>query len=197
MTPSFSCKNGVRYRFYVSTALRRRNDKVGSVARVSASEIESLVEAEILKRLELDDATHEAVFEHIQQVSIASGKVQIALANPKRSKRPFEIPWSPNPKFPAQIQHLSNSREPDPKLIRAIARAHSWLDQLSTGQKSSIEELAAATNFNPKVIRLGLRLAFLATDLTVAAATGGATFKLQHIPKVLPLSWREQRRSVE
>lgn len=169
----------------------------GSVTRVSAPEIESLVEAETRKQLELDDATVETVFEHIQEVSIASSKVQIALANPKRSKRLIEIPWSQKPKSLAQIQHSLNSREPDLKLIKAIARAHSWLDQLSTGQKASIEELAAETNYNPKVIRHGLRLAFLATDLTVAAAVGGATFRLQQIPKVLPLSWREQRRSVE
>jgi DNA invertase Pin-like site-specific DNA recombinase len=131
-----------------------------------------------------------------RRIRHSRSKVQITLANSNRSKRPFEISWSPNPKSLAQIQQSSNSREPDPKLIKAIARAHSWLDQLSTGQKSSIEELAAATNYNPKVIRQGLRLAFLATDLTVAAATGGATFKLPQIPKLLPLSWHQQRQAV-
>jgi hypothetical protein len=55
----------------------------------------------------------------------------------------------------------------------AIARAHMWLDQLSNGRHASIEELAAAVNYNPKVIRQGLRLAFLAPHLTEAAATGG------------------------
>src|SRR5882757_6752266 len=43
MGPSFSSKNGVRYRFYVSTALRGRGHKAGSVARVAAPEIERLV----------------------------------------------------------------------------------------------------------------------------------------------------------
>ena len=41
MTPSFSTKNGVRYRFYVSTALRGRKHNAGSVTRISASEIET------------------------------------------------------------------------------------------------------------------------------------------------------------
>lgn len=44
MSPSFSSKNGVRYRFYVSTALRGRKDKAGSIARISATEIEGIVE---------------------------------------------------------------------------------------------------------------------------------------------------------
>jgi len=34
MGPSFSSKNGVRYRFYLSTALRGRKHEAGSVARI-------------------------------------------------------------------------------------------------------------------------------------------------------------------
>jgi site-specific DNA recombinase len=44
MSPSFSTKNGVHYRFYVSSALLRgRKAAVGSVGRVPAAEIESAV----------------------------------------------------------------------------------------------------------------------------------------------------------
>jgi site-specific DNA recombinase len=44
MSPSFSSKNGVRYRFYVSSALLRgRKAAAGSIARVAAVEIESAV----------------------------------------------------------------------------------------------------------------------------------------------------------
>jgi DNA invertase Pin-like site-specific DNA recombinase len=43
MSPTFSSKRGVRYRFYVSTALRGRKHDAGSVTRVSAPEIEALV----------------------------------------------------------------------------------------------------------------------------------------------------------
>jgi site-specific DNA recombinase len=47
MSPSFSSKNGVRYRFYVSTAMNGRSHNAGSVTRISASEIENLVEASL------------------------------------------------------------------------------------------------------------------------------------------------------
>jgi hypothetical protein len=41
MSPSYSTKNGIRYRFYVSSALLRgRKDAAGSVARIAAAEIE-------------------------------------------------------------------------------------------------------------------------------------------------------------
>jgi hypothetical protein len=43
MGPSFSSKNGIRYRFYVSTALRGRRQLAGSVTRLSAPEIESVI----------------------------------------------------------------------------------------------------------------------------------------------------------
>ncbi|MEY9447721.1 DNA invertase Pin-like site-specific DNA recombinase [Bradyrhizobium diazoefficiens] len=37
MGPSFSSKNGVRYRFYISAALRGRREKAGSVSRIPAA----------------------------------------------------------------------------------------------------------------------------------------------------------------
>ena len=44
MMPSHTVKKGVRYRYYVSSAIQqKRDDKVGSVSRVPAVEIEELV----------------------------------------------------------------------------------------------------------------------------------------------------------
>jgi hypothetical protein len=43
MGPSFSSKNGARYRFYVSSALLRgRREAAGSVSRIAAQEIEAI-----------------------------------------------------------------------------------------------------------------------------------------------------------
>jgi site-specific DNA recombinase len=57
MSPIFSTKNGVRYRFYVSSALLRgRKAEAGSVGRVSATEIESTVLA-ALKRYQNQHST--------------------------------------------------------------------------------------------------------------------------------------------
>jgi hypothetical protein len=56
--------------------------------------------------------------------------------------------------------------------------------------------LASTENLNPKVIRQGLRLAFLPPEVTTGALGGEATIELKRIPKRLPLSWREQHWSV-
>ena len=197
MGPTFSSKNGVRYRFYVSTALRGRKHKAGSVTRISAPEIESLVEAEVRDKLNAGEITIEELFERIDRVTVSAGKIQITLRDASKNKRPIEIPWKPKPKDQAQIQLAPYDAKPDPKLIKAIVRAQAWLNQLSSGHHKSIENLAAAVGYNPKVIRQGLRLAFLAPEIAAAAINGDARIRLKQIPKLLPLPWREQHQLID
>jgi DNA invertase Pin-like site-specific DNA recombinase len=197
MGPSFSSKNGVRYRFYVSTALRGRRYKAGSVWRISAPEVEQLVETEVRSKLNDKEITIEEAFDHVERVTVSSGRIQVTLRDVSGSKRPIEIPWTPKPKAEVQIQLAPSETKADPKLIRAIVRAQAWLDQLAGGHHASIENLAAAAGYNPKVIRQGLRLAFLAPEIAAATLTGETSIDLRRIPKLLPLSWREQRQSID
>ena len=133
------------------------------------------------------------LFGRIERVTVSAGKIQITLEMRGSNKRPIEIPWTPKPKDQAQIQLAPSETKADPKLIKAIVRAQAWLSQLSDGQHTSIEDLAAAAGYNPKVIRQGLRLAFLAPEVAAAALDGETPIRLKQIPKLLPLSWREQR----
>lgn len=194
MGPTFSSKNGVRYRFYISTALRGRRHAAGSVRRVSAQEIENLVEMELRKRLNAGepDIPVDQLFGRIQRVVVSAGKIQATLTDTRRNKRPVEIPWASKPKDEAQVQFAPSETKADPKLIRAIVRARGWLCQLAGGHHTSIENLATAAGYNPKVIRQGLRLAFLAPEIATAALHGDTPIRLKQIPKVLPLSWRGQ-----
>jgi hypothetical protein len=197
MGPTFSSKNGVRYRFYVSTALRGRKQIAGSVSRISAPEIENLVEAEVRKKLNADEAALEDVFGRIRHVKMSASKIQIILEGARNDKRPIEIPWAaPTPKGHGHIQIASSETNADPKLLKAIVRAQHWLKHLSNGQSSSLEDLATAAGYNPKVIRQGPRLAFLAPEVAADALDGETQTRLKQIPKSLPLSWREQHRSM-
>lgn len=192
MGPTFSSKNGVRYRFYISTALRGRRQKAGSVARVSAPEIEKLIETWVRSGLKADEITIEELFARIDRVIISEDCVQVTLNNSSPNKHPIEIPWASEPKYKTKIQHLPSEPNADPKLLKAIVRAHAWIGALSNGRHASIGELAASASYNPKVIRQGLRLAFLAPILTSSALDNGLTVQLKKIPKTLPLSWRKQ-----
>ena len=68
MSPSFSVKRGVRYPFYVSSALLRgRKAQAGSVARVSAAEIEAAILRAARQQVHPDDDTAHAPNDLIQQ----------------------------------------------------------------------------------------------------------------------------------
>ncbi|WP_426610521.1 recombinase family protein [Bradyrhizobium sp. McL0616] len=192
MGPSFSSKSGVRYRFYVSVALRGRKHEAGSVSRISAPEIEGLVKAALSEKLQ---APKEEVIERIDTITVSNGLIRVTLKQLKGKQRSIEIPWTPKPQGDAQVAATFGSK-PDHKLVKSIIRAHAWLDDLSAGHHASIEDLASAADLHPKVIRQGLRLAFLPPLLTRAILEGEAMFELKHIPKLLPLSWRQQHRAV-
>jgi site-specific DNA recombinase len=50
-------------------------------------------------------------------------------------------------------------------LIKAIARAHTWFEQLQTGNAHSIQEIAEHENLSASYVMKYLRLAFLAPDI--------------------------------
>jgi hypothetical protein len=162
------------------------------VTRISASEIESLVETAVRQKLEAESSTDDP-FDRVDQVTISAGDIQITLRGVGKKRLPIKIPWQQKPRTqaPAQIQFASSDAGSDPKLIKAIVRAHVWLSHLSSGQYKSIEDLAIAIDYNPKVIRQGLRLAFLAPSITESAILGAERVRLRQIPKLLPLPWRQ------
>jgi site-specific DNA recombinase len=80
-------------------------------------------------------------------------------------------------------------------LIQSIVRARGWMRSLQDGTYQSIEQLAEANSLHPKVVRQGLRLAFLSPEVTSAILEGRRQMglSLARIPKLLPLSWAEHR----
>ena len=81
MSPSFSSKNGVRYRFYVSSALLRgRKAASGSVTRVSAQAIEQVIVQTLRAQhpdLQANDA--ELVDRHLLRAQLGDGEIKLAL----------------------------------------------------------------------------------------------------------------------
>jgi site-specific DNA recombinase len=192
MSPSFTAKNGVRYRFYVSTALNGRKHKAGSVTRISAPEIENIIKATLTARLKepVDD-----LFDQVERVVISTDRLRLTMKGLKGKQGSIEIPWMPKPKGTTQIIRPEMHETPiDQRPLKSIVRAHAWLAELSAGQYASIEDLAAGAKLHPKVIRQELRLAFLAPGVTGAAIDGDKPLKLNQIPKLLPLSWCGQHR---
>jgi site-specific DNA recombinase len=196
MSPSFSAKNGIRYRFYVSTALRGRKHQAGSVTRVSAPEIERTIEDALLRKLEEQGASTEAFWDRIERASVGTNRILVTLSSTGTEGRPaetVEIPWALKTSDCHTGSTLTSHREPDQKLLQALARAHAWLPELANDRCASVEELASQADIHPKVMREAFKMAFLAPDIVTSIFTGEATFELAALRQVSALNWQSQR----
>jgi site-specific DNA recombinase len=203
MGPSFSTKNGVRYRFYVSSALLRgRKDKVGSVGRVSAVEIENAVLVALKgheQQTEVDN-TPALRMEALKRVVVSSDRLLIMIAGSRDGDhREIRVAWTAKPGHLATTTAKGSGGlegTHNDGLIQSISRAHAWLRCLRERTYTSVEELAEANQIHPKVVRQALRLAFLSPNVTSAILEGTqpAGLALSRIPKLLPLSWTGHQR---
>src|SRR6202171_4010422 len=179
MSPSFSTNNGVRYRFYISSALLRgRKAEVGSVGRLAAQAIEDAVVQAVRNHLPTDEPIDDVQLlgGHLSRVELGQNELIILLRPPEQdhtderigdSALRIRLPWSPT----SSAQPSSFNRnppnyreEPDLKAVQAIVRARHWASELANGTYASVDELAASAKLNPKVVRNELRLAFLAPE---------------------------------
>ncbi|HBF53562.1 MAG TPA: recombinase family protein, partial [Afipia sp.] len=166
MSPSFTSKNGARYRFYVSSAiLRGRKTDAGSVARVSATSIEQTLINALRERLKIDKAILDAdiIGTYVARAELSSRAIKITTSPAAKIRSSqFTIPWQPPQAGSASIVDATNERQPDAKLVQAVVRAHAWLRDLKNNKFDTVEALAAAVNLHPKLVRQELRYAVLA-----------------------------------
>lgn len=202
MSPSFSTKNGARYRFYVSSAiLRGRKTEAGSVARVSAADIERTLINALRARLKIDKVVFDAdvIGTYVERAELRNRAIKITTTPATRIRsNQFSIPWQVREPGSATIIEADGERQPDAKLVQAIVRAHAWLHYLHSSKFDTVEALAASVKLHPKLVRQELRYAFLAPSITEAIIYGNqpATLSLARIPKTLTLAWPDQRRAL-
>jgi site-specific DNA recombinase len=200
MGPTFSTKNGVRYRFYVSSALLRgRKAAAGSVSRIAAAEIESAV----LAALQPHQAGYGSAanpVEMLERVVVARDHLHITIAGAADGDGPpqkIKLAWSIKSRDAATVVEGSDGPESahNAGLIQSIVRAYGWIHCLRGGAYESVEQLAKANSLHPKVVRQALRLAFLSPEVTSAVLEGKQPreLSLARLPKLLPLSWAEHR----
>jgi hypothetical protein len=178
MGPSFSSKNGVRYRFYVSSALLHgRKAEAGSVSRVAAAEIENAVLA-ALQPLQTRDSSSDNPIQMLERAVVARDHILMTIAGTAYGDDPpqkIKMAWSSvKARDTATVVegHDTSESAQNESLIPSIVRAHRWMRSLQDGVYESIEQLAEADSLHPKVVRQALRLAFLSPDITSAILEG-------------------------
>ncbi len=201
MSPSFTIKKGVRYR---SAYLKGRKGEAGSVPRVSASDVEAAVFKAVRTRVDGDGLPSEQCVEKYVHRIVAHAK-HLAITSKNAGDgeaADLQVPFTARSNGGrSEIDERGangSQRAANPLLVQAIVRAHNWLKSLSSGTCNSIDDLARLLDLHPKVIRKGLRLAFLSPAITKSILTGeqsGPTL-LSHLDQVIAFSWQEQPRAL-
>ena len=93
--------------------------------------------------------------------------------------------------------HNRSAAVVDLSLLKAVARAHRWFDELSTGKASSLAAIAAREGLAVRYVGRLIRLAFLAPEIIESIVEGRqpTTLTAEALTRriELPLSWSAQR----
>jgi DNA invertase Pin-like site-specific DNA recombinase len=213
MTPSHARKGGIKYRYYLSSALLQgQAERAGSIRRVPAADIEALVTKAVREHLEpkasIDDRG--LINNHVARVEVRPEQLLIELTNTKgnnpkrtRSRSVLNVPWHKTPSkrrreilLPdtTQSQHARPIRaETRATLIASIARGRRWLNELIAEPTANAESIAKRERCSVRKVNMTISLAFLAPVLVKAAIEG----RLPHGMGVvrladLPAEWSRQ-----
>ncbi len=214
MTPSHARKRGIKYRYYISSALLHgRPQQAGTVNRIPADEIEALVTRAVRNHFNEPAEIANAVLinNYVVRVEVRSGQLVIELAskaaNSKRKQKRrsvIEVPWqkiSPTRRREVLLPDSGPAKDIRPirsesraLLVASIARGRRWLDELMTDPKADTECIAAREGCSIRKVNMTISLAFLAPDLVKAAIDGRLPYGLG-VARLcdLPAEWPRQR----
>jgi ParB-like chromosome segregation protein Spo0J len=90
---------------------------------------------------------------------------------------------------------VNERRRPLPSLIKAIARAHDWYEQIVAGGMTGRRSIGKATGLDERYVAQILHAAFLAPDIVDAILDGRQPLDLtmEKLRKRPSVDWQEQR----
>ncbi|MDT5014994.1 MAG: site-specific recombinase [Mycobacterium sp.] len=213
MSPSHTRKAGLKYRYYLSAALLQgQPEKAGSVPRVPAFEIESLVIAAVRSHLKLPEAIdHQGLIEqHVTRVEVEAKQLVIRVAEEHEADDAgageggtLRVRWQkraptrrreilmPSDEMARTVRPTRS--ETRATLVASIVRGRRWLDELLSNATATSQTIAKREGCSVRKVNMTVSLAFLAPDLVKAAIEG----RLPHGMGVsrlidLPAEWSRQ-----
>src|SRR5262249_7414333 len=154
-------KRGIKYRYYLSSALLQgHSERAGSISRVPATEIETIVVRSVRGHVKLSASVddRDLIETCVARVEVRSGKLVVKLVQTGGRKRvvprdfTLHIPWhKPKSKRRREILMLDatepqNARpiraETRATLVAAIARGRRWLKELVDDAGITVESIA-------------------------------------------------------
>lgn len=223
MSPSYSQKGSIRYRYYTSQALLQgRKDEAGTHPRVPASDLEQVV-LDHLRTVSLnsdlpphvslfskDDRSvwdDRALFEaHLEKVIVGKSKVSVLL-KPKgegSGASIVEIDWASKSgtrkrdliRAGNQISRPMRS-EARIRLLVALVKARRWLADIITDPGITTQLIAGREGCSERSVRMALNLVFLSPEI-VKAVIDGTLIRGAGMSGMtnLPISWVDQMKLV-
>ena len=194
-------------------ALQGRSKHAGTVSRIPAREVETLIANAVRKHLrqptEIEDTV--LISTHVVRVEVHPNRLFIELtgtgnAKSKRRRKHrnvIEVPWRKtlSPRRREVLVPDNGATEARPirsesraLLVASIARGRRWLNELMTDPQSSTESIAGREGCSVRKINKTISLAFLAPDLVKAAIDGLLPYGLG-VARLcdLPVEWSRQR----
>jgi hypothetical protein len=216
MGPTHARKNGIKYRYYLSSVLiEGRPQEAGSISRVPAAEVETAITCRLREHFRLpcdmDDKT--VISKHVGRVDIRSGEIVVLPLgskdepNAEHTPEPLRIAWQKPPSKRRRELLLPASDEPiDPRpirsetratLIEAISRGRRWLDELTRDPAATAETIARREGCSSRKVNMTISLAFLSPAL-VKAALEGRLARGVGVTRLcdMPAEWSRQHESL-
>ena len=192
MTPSHTCKQGVRYRYYLSSAhLQGQAQQSGSVRRVAATEIENLVIQSVRDHVKLPEAIDDRglvdayvarVEIRLDQLIVELNQTEAANGSQPVGTNTLHIPWSKTPPTrrreillpadPSQQHRRPIRSDTKGTLIAAIAHGRRWLKELIEDPAATTGSIANRAGCSARKVNITISLAFLGPELVKAAIDG-------------------------
>jgi DNA invertase Pin-like site-specific DNA recombinase len=202
MIPTHATKAGIRYRYYISAPHLEGNSKtasVGSISRISATDIEAVVVKSLTEHLIVQhgkstssirpEEDRSVVAERVSRIEVHRDRLVVRLksgnaeeASESTDDRSLSIPWHKPPsrksrqillpRHTAQRDVRPERFERRVRLVNAIARGRRWLHEIVSGSVTDVEQIAARQKCSARHVNMTISLAFLAPDLVRAAVQG-------------------------
>jgi site-specific DNA recombinase len=225
MSPTYTVRRRNRYRYYISQAQLRDGEpgsrpRIGA-DEVEQLVVQALCRQRGREDQMADGASgawsadiRELVRTAIDRIVIRHDAIEIALKSnavdpaggfvngDTQNERPTTVRLALPPARPRarkQIIVPGNSgtrpRRIDHELIRALARARSWMGMLQQGEFADTAEIAQRHGLSEPHVRRLLRFAYLAPDIVEAIVEGRQprTLTVKLLLKGIPLDWSDQR----
>jgi site-specific DNA recombinase len=162
MSPSHARKRGVKYRYYLSSALLHgQAEHAGSIRRVPATEIEALVIKSVREHLKplprMDDRS--LIENHVARVEVQPERLLIRLSKALKGDRQraainnaLHVPWHKTVSKRRREVLLSSNTPPEyarpirsetrATLVASIARGRRWLKELIDDTTATADSIA-------------------------------------------------------